>query len=93
MSRNAFPAAVAVSIGCSVARSAAPFRLQRPHDVLEVAHGAGQAVNAGDDQLVALADEVEEGVEFDPPPAAGTGLRLLSDDGAARGPQGGDLDR
>jgi hypothetical protein len=36
MSRNAFPAAVPVSTGCSVAFSATPRAFQLVHDVLEV---------------------------------------------------------
>jgi hypothetical protein len=51
MSRKHLPAAVAVSIGCSVARNATPFGSQLPHDVLQVADRAGYAVDARDHHL------------------------------------------
>jgi hypothetical protein len=47
ISRKHLPAAVLVSIGCSMAFSAAPFAFSAPDDVLEVANAAREAVDAG----------------------------------------------
>jgi hypothetical protein len=73
------PAAVLVSIGCSVALRLAPLGLERAHDVLEVADRARQAVDAGDHQDIAFADEVENGLEFGAARDAGAALLLRTD--------------
>jgi hypothetical protein len=67
MSKKHFPAAVEVSIGCSVALSEARRRLHGLHDVLQVAAAARQAIDAGYDQHVALAQEIQDGPELFPP--------------------------
>jgi hypothetical protein len=39
-------------------------RLDGPHDVLKIANGARQPADPGDHEHVALAQEVEHGVQF-----------------------------
>jgi len=58
MSRNALPAAVLVSIGCSVAFRDAPFGPQGPYDILEVADAASKSIDPGDHKSVARSQEV-----------------------------------
>ncbi len=60
-----------------------PLGLQLMHDVLQILHRPGQAIDAGDDQGVALAQEVEQDLQLAPPVAAGTGGLLGADDVAA----------
>ena len=69
-SRNALPAAVAVSTGCSVAFSLAPFAFQLVHDVLQVLHRSGEPVDASDHQCVAVIQEIEQHLELGAPVAA-----------------------
>ena len=58
MSRNALPAAVPVSTGCSVARRATPFCLQLVDDVLQVLQRAREPIDARDHQRVAAAARI-----------------------------------
>jgi hypothetical protein len=53
------PAAVLVSISCSVALREAP-QPSQPDNVLQVSNAPGQPVDAGDHQDVALTEEIQE---------------------------------
>jgi len=55
------------------------------HDVLEVFHGARQAVDAGDDQRVVLAQELEQRLQLSAPATTGAAGLLSADDLAAGG--------
>src|SRR5262249_30293702 len=70
MSTNAFPAAVLVSIGCSVVR---PFRFERLDDVLKVRDRTSEAIDAGDHEHVAFTDELQHRGEFLPASSRCTG--------------------
>jgi hypothetical protein len=63
MSRKHLPAAVLVSIGCSVAFRGA-LGLHRAHDALQVTDAARQAIDPGDHQPHRLAQEVEHGAQL-----------------------------
>jgi hypothetical protein len=54
-------------------------------DVLEVAHVTGEPVDPRDHQRVALAQELEQGLQFFSPLGARAGNLLIPDDGAAGG--------
>ena len=56
-----------------------PPALQFVDDVLQVLHGAREPVDAGDDQRVAFAQEVEQDLEFGPRATLGTRLLLGAD--------------
>jgi hypothetical protein len=56
------PAAVPVSIGCSVAFRTAP-RPDSANDVLKVSDASGEAIDAGDHQNVAGVQEFQHGAE------------------------------
>jgi hypothetical protein len=63
MSRIALPAAVPVSRGCSVAQGdALPFQLV--HDVLQILHGPGEPVDAGDGQRGRIVGADVDGTEM-----------------------------
>jgi hypothetical protein len=64
MSRKHLPAAVPVSIGCSVALSDAPPALDCANDVLQIADAPRQTINPGDHQNIALSEKVEDGAQF-----------------------------
>jgi hypothetical protein len=88
MSRNALPAAVLVSIGCSVARRLAPSALRARNDVLEVTDRAGEPVDACHDQGVACTDEFEDGGELGSAGRRGAAHLLGPDDLAPGGLKG-----
>ena len=87
------PAAVPVSIGCSVAFKRDAAGLELVHDVLEVLQRARQTVDAGDDEGVAGAQEVEQHLQFAAAVAAGAARRLGPDHLAAGRLERGALDR
>jgi hypothetical protein len=62
-------------------------------DVLEVPERAGEPVDAGDDQGVASAQEVEQEPHLGPPLARGAAPLLRPDHPAAGGAERGLLDR
>jgi hypothetical protein len=78
MSRKHLPAAVLVSIGCSVAFNAAPRARTNADDVLQVPDAARQAVDPRDHEHVALAEEIEHGPQFLPAVRRGAAALLLS---------------
>ena len=82
-----------VSTGCSVAFSATPLGLQLVHDVLQVLQRARQAIDAGDDERVAGAQEVEQHLQFAAAVAARAARLLGADHLAPRRFQRGALDR
>jgi hypothetical protein len=61
MSKKHLPAAVLVSIGCSVALHPWPYG---PDDILKVAYAAREPVNARHHQHVAAAKEVQDGAKL-----------------------------
>jgi hypothetical protein len=65
-------------------QQAGPLGLQRAHDVLKVADGARQPIDPRDDQLVAVMDELENGLEF-LAPGGGRAAHLLRPDDIASG--------
>ena len=81
------PAAVLVSIGCSVARRATP----RVFSSCTVLHRAGQAVDACDDQRVTRLHEVEQHLQLGAPVAPAAAGFLGPDDGTASGLKRGPL--
>jgi hypothetical protein len=64
MSRKHLPAAVLVSIGCSVAFRDAPRAFTAGTMFLQVPDAARQPVDGGDHQNVSLAQEVQDGPQF-----------------------------
>jgi hypothetical protein len=60
MSRKHFPAAVPVSIGCSVGLQGRATGLQSPHDVLQVTDAPGQPINLCDHENVTRAEKIEQ---------------------------------
>jgi hypothetical protein len=87
MSRKHLPAAVLVSIGCSVAFERCALPTDRPDDALQVADTAGEPVNAGDHKHVALAKEVEHRPQFLTACRRGAAALLGTDQIAASHPQ------
>ena len=87
------PAAVLVSIGCSVAFRIAPARPDRAHDVLKVADAPGEAIDAGDHQNVAGVQEFEHRAQLLAALGRGAAPLLRPDDLAASGLECGLLDR
>jgi hypothetical protein len=85
MSTKNFPAAELVSIDCSVAFRATPQLSKLVDDVLQVTQGRGEPINSCDHQRVALAQELEQGLQFFPPLGARAENLLIPDDGAAGG--------
>ena len=64
MSKNALPAAVEVSTGCSVAGEMGALVLEGRDNDLEITHRARQTVDARDHQRLAGMDELEDGPEL-----------------------------
>jgi hypothetical protein len=64
MSRNALPAALPVSTGCSVAFQGDTSGLELVHDVLEVLERAGQTVDASNNERVAGTQKVEQHLQL-----------------------------
>ena len=65
------------------------FGLQRAYYVLQIGDGAGQAVDPGHHQSVALADEVQKSSQLGAALASGAGNLLRADHLAAGGPKRG----
>ena len=63
------------------------------HDVLQVIHRAGEAIDAGYNQGVTGLHEVEQHLQLGPPVAAGTARLLGANDIAARRLEGRTLGR
>jgi hypothetical protein len=63
------------------------------HDVLQVFHRAGKAIDASNDQGVTGLHEVEQDLQLGSPVAAGTAGRLGTNDTAAGRFEGRTLDR
>jgi len=60
MSRNAFPAALVVFMGCS---ETCALGFHGPDDILQIADAAGQPVNSGDHQTIAFAKKIQNGLK------------------------------
>jgi hypothetical protein len=90
MSKKHLPAALPVSIGCSVAFNEAP-RAHLADDVLQVDNASSQSINTCDHQDVAVMEKIENRPQLIMP-LCGCAAALLGSDHIASGrPQGGVL--
>jgi hypothetical protein len=90
MSRKHLPAAVLVSIGCSVARSATPLAFSAR--TTQIPNAARQAVDPRDHQHITSVNELQQGLQLLPAVGAGPTLLLRPDLLAASSLERRDLD-